>query len=254
MTIYEAKGFQNSLVYPFDKIEPFEYIARIKPLVIPEGANIEVFKRNQAPYCLSGKVIPEKNGSYNINGQIRQPFMTEAFYYERAIYGYTPFTFKDRKGKNRNKVRKQTAYFIHDTYTKDGYNKPIFHLKFYAKYFVNALAVFEEKEAEDIVKQIMELDISDEVKDITLNTYECYLMDQEMRKKSGDAIPNIYQWIERSHDIGFNKKREKMLASGEVDEFLDNSELPEESEDEIFAKNNSFSINNLLETCPLFII
>ena len=64
MTIYEAKGFQNSLVYPFDKIEPFEYIARIKPLVIPEGANIEVFKRNQAPYCLSGKVIPEKNGSY----------------------------------------------------------------------------------------------------------------------------------------------------------------------------------------------
>nr|DAG06050.1 MAG TPA: hypothetical protein [Myoviridae sp. ctkfK18] len=187
--------------------------------------------------------IPEKNGSYNINGQIRQPFMTEAFYYERAIYGYTPFTFKDRKGKNRNKVRKQTAYFIHDIYTKDGYNKPIFHLKFYAKYFVNALAVFEEKEAEDIVKQIMELDISDEVKDITLNTYECYLMDQEMRKKSGDAIPNIYQWIERSHDVGFNKKRDKMIASGEIDEFLDNSELPEESEDEIFAKNNSFRLD-----------
>ena len=26
MAIYEARGFQNNLVYPFDKIEPFQYI------------------------------------------------------------------------------------------------------------------------------------------------------------------------------------------------------------------------------------
>ena len=37
MTIYEAKGFQNNLVYPFDKIEPFQYIELFKPLVVPEG-------------------------------------------------------------------------------------------------------------------------------------------------------------------------------------------------------------------------
>lgn len=67
MTIYEARGFQNNLVYPFDKIEPFQYIERFKALVVPEGANIEDFKRTQAPYCLSGKVIPEKNGSYKRN-------------------------------------------------------------------------------------------------------------------------------------------------------------------------------------------
>ena len=67
MTVYEAKGFQNNLVYPFDKIEPFEYIERFNPLVVPEGANIEDFKRTQAPYCLSGKVTPEKNGSYKRN-------------------------------------------------------------------------------------------------------------------------------------------------------------------------------------------
>lgn len=67
MTIYEARGFQNNLVYPFDKIESFEYIERFKPMVIPEGVNIEDFKRTQAPYCLSGKVIPEKNGSYKRN-------------------------------------------------------------------------------------------------------------------------------------------------------------------------------------------
>lgn len=67
MGIYEAKGFQSNLVYPFDKIEPFQYIERFKPLVVPEGANIEEFKRTQAPYCLSGKVIPERNGSFKRN-------------------------------------------------------------------------------------------------------------------------------------------------------------------------------------------
>ncbi|HEM3648316.1 TPA: primase alpha helix C-terminal domain-containing protein [Streptococcus suis] len=65
--IYEARGFQNNLVYPFDKLEPFEYIAEFKPRVVPAGADIEEYKRTQAPYCLSGKVTPEKNGSYKRN-------------------------------------------------------------------------------------------------------------------------------------------------------------------------------------------
>ena len=67
MTIYEAKGFHSNLVYPFENIESFQYIERFKPLVVHEGANIEDFKRTQAPYCLSGKVIPETNGSYKRN-------------------------------------------------------------------------------------------------------------------------------------------------------------------------------------------
>lgn len=65
--IYETRGFQNNLVYPFDKLEPFEYIARFKPIKVPEGANLEEYKRTQAPYCLSGKVTPERNGSYKRN-------------------------------------------------------------------------------------------------------------------------------------------------------------------------------------------
>ncbi|HGJ6506018.1 phage protein [Streptococcus pneumoniae] len=67
MTIYEARGFQSNLVYPFDKMEPFQYIERFKPLVVPESADPEEYKRTQAPYCLSGKVMPEKNGSYKRN-------------------------------------------------------------------------------------------------------------------------------------------------------------------------------------------
>ena len=64
MAIYESRGF-GSLVRPYKgKLEPFEYIAQFKPMSVPEGADIEEYKRTAAPYCLSGKVTPEKNGSY----------------------------------------------------------------------------------------------------------------------------------------------------------------------------------------------
>ncbi|MCG7330178.1 primase alpha helix C-terminal domain-containing protein [Streptococcus cristatus] len=69
MAIYESRGF-GSLVRPYkDKLEPFEYIAQFKPMAVPEGADIEEYKRTVAPYCLSGKIIAEKNGSYRRNNQ-----------------------------------------------------------------------------------------------------------------------------------------------------------------------------------------
>lgn len=69
MAIYESRGF-GSLVRPYKgKLEPFEYIAQFKPMSVPEGADIEEYKRTAAPYCLSGKVIAEKNGSYRRSNQ-----------------------------------------------------------------------------------------------------------------------------------------------------------------------------------------
>ncbi|HFI0327368.1 TPA: primase alpha helix C-terminal domain-containing protein [Streptococcus suis] len=65
--IYEARGFQNNLVYPYDKIEPFDYIAQFRPMSVPEGADIEQFKRTQAPYCISGKVTADKKGTCRRN-------------------------------------------------------------------------------------------------------------------------------------------------------------------------------------------
>ena len=67
MAIYEAKDFKIIQSIHLIKIEPFQYIERFKPLVVPEGGNIEDFKRTQAPYCISGKVTQEKNGSYKRN-------------------------------------------------------------------------------------------------------------------------------------------------------------------------------------------
>lgn len=69
MAIYESRGF-GSLVRPYKgKLEPFEYIAQFKPMSVPKGADIEEYKRTAAPYCLSGKVIAEKNGSYRRSNQ-----------------------------------------------------------------------------------------------------------------------------------------------------------------------------------------
>lgn len=67
MAIYESIGF-GSLLHPYTgKLDPFDYIANFKPLKPPEGMTIDEFKRTKAPYCLSGKVKPENNGSYKRN-------------------------------------------------------------------------------------------------------------------------------------------------------------------------------------------
>ena len=64
MAIYEARGF-SSLLYPYKgNLTPFEYIAQFKPMKPPENMTIDDFKEKQAPYCISGKVKPEKSGSY----------------------------------------------------------------------------------------------------------------------------------------------------------------------------------------------
>lgn len=66
MPIYESKGFGNDLNL-FDKKAPFDYIAEFRPFGVPKGIDLEEYKRTQAPYCISGKVTPEKNGSYKRN-------------------------------------------------------------------------------------------------------------------------------------------------------------------------------------------
>ena len=64
MAIYESVGF-CSLLYPYKgNLTPFDYIAQFKPMKPPESMSIEDFKKSNAPYCISGKVKAEKNGSY----------------------------------------------------------------------------------------------------------------------------------------------------------------------------------------------
>jgi hypothetical protein len=52
MPIYESKGFGNDL-HLFDKQAPFDYVAERRPMKVPQGVNIDDFKRNSAPYCIN---------------------------------------------------------------------------------------------------------------------------------------------------------------------------------------------------------
>ena len=66
MPIYESKGFGNDL-HLFDKKSPFNYVAERRPMRVPQGANIDDFKRNSAPYRIAGWVERDENDNYKRN-------------------------------------------------------------------------------------------------------------------------------------------------------------------------------------------
>ncbi|KHD45016.1 primase alpha helix C-terminal domain-containing protein [Streptococcus hongkongensis] len=93
MAIYETRGF-SSLIYLSKKdLSPFDYISQIKPMKPPENMSIEDFKKYQAPYCLSGKVKQEKNGSYKRNNQ--SLLYRDLIFLDYDDIHCTPETFKN---------------------------------------------------------------------------------------------------------------------------------------------------------------
>ena len=66
MPIYESIGFGTDL-HLFDKKRAFDYIAEFRPRRVPQGVNIDDFKRNSAPYCIAGWVERDENGNYKRN-------------------------------------------------------------------------------------------------------------------------------------------------------------------------------------------
>ena len=73
MSIYEAKGVTNGLLYLYDgeseklSAEPFEFIKEFPALEVPEEMDIEEYKKTKAPYCISGKVKKDKDDAYRRN-------------------------------------------------------------------------------------------------------------------------------------------------------------------------------------------
>ena len=74
MSIYEAKGVTNGLLYLYDgeqnnklSAEPFEFVKEFPALEVPEEMDIEEYKKTKAPYCISGKVKKDKKGTYRRN-------------------------------------------------------------------------------------------------------------------------------------------------------------------------------------------
>ena len=93
MAIYEARGF-GSLLYPYKgNLTPFEYIAQFKPMKPTENMSIEDFKKSHAPYCISGKVKAEKNGTIKRNNE--NLLYRDLIFIDYDDIPISPETFKD---------------------------------------------------------------------------------------------------------------------------------------------------------------
>ena len=69
MAIYESRGFGNILHLNNSNAskDPFKFVATFRPMKAPQGEDIADFKRNSAPYCISGEVKQDENGNYKRN-------------------------------------------------------------------------------------------------------------------------------------------------------------------------------------------
>lgn len=93
MAIYESRGF-GSLLYEYKgNLTPFEYIARFKPLKLSDGVSVDDFKKNHAPYCIAGKVKPDKNGILKRNNN--SLIYRDLLFLDYDDITISPETFKD---------------------------------------------------------------------------------------------------------------------------------------------------------------
>lgn len=144
MAIYEARGF-GSLLYPYKgNLTPFEYIAQFKPMKPTENMSIEDFKKSHAPYCISGKVKAEKNGTIKRNNE-------NLLYRDLVFIDYdditiSPETFKDTV----HSVLSDYSYILYPTikYTPE---KPRYRL------VVKPDKVMNKTDYTETVKQIADL-------------------------------------------------------------------------------------------------
>ena len=128
MSIYEAMGVTNRLLYLYDdkpseqlSAEPFEYVANFPALEVPEGMDIEKFKKNHAPYCISGKVKKDKDDAYRRND-------TNLIYRDLIFLDYDNITITSEEFKATvEKAIGDYSYIIYPT-IKHTEKKPRFRL------------------------------------------------------------------------------------------------------------------------------
>ena len=128
MSIYEAMGVTNRLLYLYDdkpseqlSAEPFEYVANFPALEVPEGMDIEKFKKNHAPYCISGKVKKDKDDAYRRND-------TNLIYRDLIFLDYDNITLSSEEFKATvEKAIGDYSYIIYPT-IKHTEKKPRFRL------------------------------------------------------------------------------------------------------------------------------
>lgn len=128
MSIYEAMGVTNRLLYLYDdepseqlSAEPFEYVAKFPALEVPSGMSIDDYKKTKAPYCISGKVKKDKKGTYKRNDE-------NLIYRDLIFLDYDNITLSSEEFKNTvKKALGDYSYIIYPT-IKHTEEKPRFRL------------------------------------------------------------------------------------------------------------------------------
>ncbi|MFT0754769.1 primase alpha helix C-terminal domain-containing protein [Streptococcus alactolyticus] len=127
MSIYEAKGVTNGLLYLYDgeqnnklSAEPFEFVKEF-PAVETKGMDIKEFKKNHAPYCISGKVKKDKDDVYRRND-------TNLIYRDLIFLDYDNITLSSEEFKATvERAIGDYSYIIYPT-IKHTEEKPRFRL------------------------------------------------------------------------------------------------------------------------------
>lgn len=128
MSIYEAMGVTNRLLYLYDdepneqlSAEPFEYVAKFPALEVTEGMSIDEYKKTKAPYCISGKFKKDKKGTYKRNDE-------NLIYRDLIFLDYDNITLSSEEFKNTvKKALGDYSYIIYPT-IKHTEEKPRFRL------------------------------------------------------------------------------------------------------------------------------
>ena len=127
MSIYYTKGIQNSRLFLYDddkdkfvSTESFEFFKEF-PAVETEGMDIEEFKKEHAPYCISGKFKKDKDDMYRRND-------TNLIYRDLIFLDYDNITISSEKFKATvEKAIGDYSYIIYPT-IKHTEEKPRFRL------------------------------------------------------------------------------------------------------------------------------
>ncbi len=127
MSIYYTKGIQKSRLFLYDdnkdkftSTEPFEFFKEF-PAVETKGMDIKEFKKNHAPYCISGKVKKDKDDVYRRND-------TNLIYRDLIFLDYDNITISSEEFKATvERAIGDYSYIIYPT-IKHTEEKPRFRL------------------------------------------------------------------------------------------------------------------------------
>ena len=106
---------------------------------------------------------------------------------------------KRNKGKG-SKVSVQKAYFDSALiYNQDGEEVKIFYIRIGNRKYYLPFLFFDKNEIDDMIIEFLDMDIlSDEVKDMLINTYEIYLkyLESDTEGLGFNRIPTLKIWKE----------------------------------------------------------